>query len=217
MTDPGVKISASILSADFADLGAQVRAAEEAGCDEIHFDVMDGRFVPNLTVGKSGYRKQKIADEMNRVAEIAQKLKDEFLRAIDDDTAAFNALMACYSMPKGSKEEIAARDAAVLEKTKLCTDIPLSVLRRTIPALKCCLAAAERGNQNSLSDAGVGGVMALACAEGAYYNVLINLGGIEDEAYVKETRAEADRLMAEAREWADKVRQVLGKGLGFEA
>jgi ribulose-phosphate 3-epimerase len=46
-----IRISASLLAADFADLGAEVRAAEEAGCDEIHFDVMDGRFVPNLTIG----------------------------------------------------------------------------------------------------------------------------------------------------------------------
>ena len=176
-----------------------------------------GAMVPNLTVGKSGYRQKKLADEMNRTAGIAQKLKDEFLRAIDDDTAAFNALMACYSMPKETEEEQAARSAAMLEKTKLCTDIPLGVLGRTIPALKCCLAAAERGNQNSLSDAGVGGSMALACAEGAYYNVLINLLGIEDAEYVSETRAEADRLMAEAREWAGKVRAVIGKGLGFEA
>ena len=51
MGAPRITISASLLSADFADLGAQVRAADEAGCDEIHFDVMDGRFVPNLTIG----------------------------------------------------------------------------------------------------------------------------------------------------------------------
>ena len=46
-----IRISASILSADFGRLAEEVRAAEEAGCDEIHFDVMDGQFVPNITVG----------------------------------------------------------------------------------------------------------------------------------------------------------------------
>jgi len=176
-----------------------------------------GAMVPNLTVGKAGYRQKKLADEMNRVAGIAQKLKDEFLRAIDDDTQAFSGLMACFGMPKDTDEEQAARSAAILESTKLCIDVPLSVLEKSVPALKCCLAAAERGNQNSLSDAGVGGSMALACAEGAYYNVLINLQGLRDKQYVKQTRAEADRLMAEAREWAGKVKAVIGKGLGFEA
>ena len=46
-----INVSASVLAADFANLGRDVRAAQEAGCDEIHFDVMDGRFVPNLSVG----------------------------------------------------------------------------------------------------------------------------------------------------------------------
>ena len=86
----------------------------------------------------------------------------------------------------------------------------------TVPTLKVCLAAAERGNQNSLSDSGVGGSMALACAEGAYYNVLINLQDIEDEAYVKATRNEADGHMQQARELAETVRGVIGKGLGFK-
>jgi len=175
-----------------------------------------GAMVPNLTVGKKGYRnKPKLMDEMNETAERAQRLKDEFLRAIDDDTAAFNELFACFSLPKGTPEEEAARNAAILEKTKLCIDVPMSVLKNAAPALTCCLACAERGNQNSLSDAGVGGSMALACAEGAYYNVLINLQGIEDEAYVKATRAEADQAMDSARQLADQVRGVVGKGLGF--
>jgi len=57
--------------------------------------------------------------------------------------------------------------------------------------------------------------MALACAEGAYYNVLINLQGIEDEAYVKAIRTEADKLMDETRNLAERMRDVIGKGLGF--
>jgi len=175
-----------------------------------------GAMVPALTVGKKGYRnKSRLMQEMNDVAERAQRLKDEFLRAIDDDTAAFNQLFACFSLPKDTKEEQAARDAAILENTKRCIDVPLSVLEHTPPTLECCLAAARRGNQNSLSDAGVGGSMALACAEGAYYNVLINLQGLADQAYVSETRARADEAMAKARALATKVRKVIGKGLGF--
>ncbi len=174
-----------------------------------------GAMVPNLTVGKSGFRQKKVAAEMNEVAAEAQRLKDEFLRAIDDDTAAFNALMACFGLPKDTEEEQQARDAAMLAETKRCIDVPLSVLRNAPPTLRCCLAAAERGNQNSLSDAGVGGSMALACAEGAYYNVLINLQGIEDEQYVNATRAEADKVMDETRELAEQMRAVIGKGLGI--
>jgi len=175
-----------------------------------------GAMVPILTVGKKGYRnKSSLMKEMNEVAERAQRLKDEFLRAIDDDTAAFNRLFACFGLPKDTKEEQAARNAAIAEYTKQCIEVPLNVLENTAAALECCLSAARHGNQNCLSDAGMGGSIALAAAEGAYYNVLINLPNLEDAEYVKTTRARADEALTKTRALASKLRKVVGKGLGF--
>jgi glutamate formiminotransferase / formiminotetrahydrofolate cyclodeaminase len=172
--------------------------------------------VPNLTVGKKGYK--KVRTEMNAVAQEAQRLKDEFLRAIDDDTAAFNTLMECFGMPKATPEEQAARARAITAATIAAIDVPLATLGRTTRTLELCLAAAQRGNQNSLSDSGVGGAMALACATGAYYNVLINLKTLDLSdpalsAYAAKTRAEADAAMSATQTAADAVRAVLQAGL----
>ena len=175
-----------------------------------------GAMVPNLTVGKKGYRhKGAVMEEMNAIAAEAHRLKAAFLRAIDDDTAAFNELFACFSMPSDTEEQQQARAAAIRENTIACIDVPMSVLKNTARTLAICLAAAERGNQNSLSDAGVGGAMALACAKGAYYNVLINLQDLEHKQYVSTTRKAADGYMKQAQELAAKVEQVIGDGLGF--
>jgi glutamate formiminotransferase/formiminotetrahydrofolate cyclodeaminase len=173
--------------------------------------------VPNLTVGKKGYR--KVREEMNAVAEEAQRLKDEFLRAIDDDTAAFNHLLGCFGLPKDTPAEQAARAQAISAATVAAIDVPLATLKRTARTFALCQAVAERGNQNSLSDSGMGGAMALACATGAYYNVLINLKALDasDPAlavYAEKTRAEAGAAMSAAEAGAEAVRDVLRKGLG---
>lgn len=172
--------------------------------------------VPNLTVGKKGYK--KVRAEMNAVAEEAQQLKDEFLRAIDDDTAAFNALMECFGLPKATPEEQALRAQAITDATIAAIDVPLATLKRTTRTLQLCLAAAQRGNQNSLSDSGVGGAMALACATGAHYNVLINLKTLDlsDHAlaqYAAKTREEADAALAATQAAAEAVQAVLRAGL----
>lgn len=172
--------------------------------------------VPNLTVGKKGYK--KVRSEMNAVAEEAQRLKDEFLRAIDDDTAAFNRLMECFGLPKSTPQEQAARAQAITQATVAAIDVPLATLKRTARTIELCLAAAQRGNQNSLSDSGVGGTMGLACATGSYYNVLINLKSLDLSdpqlaTYATQTRAAAEAAMAAARDAAAQVATVIQAGL----
>ncbi len=161
--------------------------------------------VANLTVGKAGYGKVK--GEMIKVADAGQYLKDQLLRAVDDDTFAFNEVMACFGMPKGPK-----KNAAALEANKKATLVPLSVVETIPKILGIAEAVAARGNQNSLSDAGVAILSARTAASGAYYNVLINLAGIEDKSFVKEIKSRADALMKEITKRCDDLdAQVLKK------
>jgi len=166
--------------------------------------------VAALTFGKKGYTEHDA--EMEQAGIRAHALKDRLLRAMDDDTAAFDRVMAAFRLPKGTDEEKAARQAAIEEANKGATLIPLFVLEACPDLLELVNVVQERGNQSSLSDAGVGGLMARAGAQGAYYNVMINLKGIEDRAWCAEIRGRADAALALVEERAAPIEQaVLGK------
>jgi glutamate formiminotransferase/formiminotetrahydrofolate cyclodeaminase len=167
--------------------------------------------VGNLTHGKKGY--ESVREEMQIVAEKAQPLKDFFIEAIDRDTEAFNSLMAAFALPKKTDEEKRLRQEAIDSATQGATLVPFSVLEKSRAAAELALIMALKGNRNSLSDAGVAGLAAAMCAEGALYNVLINTQEMADGPFRRETRAQARQLCASVLETAAKVRAAMDKGL----
>ncbi len=167
--------------------------------------------VANLTVGKKGH--EDVSEEMKALAVAGQEHKDFFLAAVDRDTDAFNAVMAAFRLPGASAEDKAARESAVQEATKDATRVPLSVLERTIPVLALARRAAEHGNPNARSDAGVAALAARAAARGAYYNVLINLKSIRDAGWTQETLAQANEALARAEHAAAEIETRVGEEL----
>jgi glutamate formiminotransferase/formiminotetrahydrofolate cyclodeaminase len=169
--------------------------------------------VGNLTVGKKKYA--GVQDRVKDLAERAQELKDHFLAAIDADTDAFNEVMACFGMPKTTEAQQHARDLAIAAATREATRVPLGVLAAVPEVLDLAAEIGEIGNQNSLSDAGVAVLTALTGAEGAYYNVLINLDGLrgldqsEEPDFVANTRGEAAGIMARCEEKATSARRAI--------
>ncbi len=169
--------------------------------------------VGNLTVGKKKYAAAQ--DRVKEIAEEAQDLKDFFLDAIDADTDAFNKVMDCFGMPKTTKVQVLARNLAIAETTRGATRVPFSVLERVPGLLDLADEIGRIGNQNSLSDAGVAVLTALSGAEGAYYNVLINLAGLadmdqsEEPDYLAGTRRTAAALMSTCEEKAAAARQTI--------
>lgn len=134
--------------------------------------------VGNLSVGKKKYA--KVQDRVKEIAELGQALKDFFLQAIDDDTNSFNAVMDCFGMPKKTEAQQKKRDLAIAEATRGATRVPAAVLDRIPELLDLADEIGRIGNAASLSDAGVAVLTALTAAEGAYYNVLINLEGLKE-------------------------------------
>jgi glutamate formiminotransferase / formiminotetrahydrofolate cyclodeaminase len=164
--------------------------------------------VANLTVGKKGY--ENAWDSMSDLAVQAQDVKARLVRAVDEDTQAFNAVMAAMKLPKGTAEEKAARDAAIQEGNKQAALVPLETARACLQALKLA-GQAVSGNRNSASDAGVAALMAVAGLHGAALNVLINLGAIHDAGFVATMKKEVASLRAEADRLRDQVVDAVEK------
>jgi glutamate formiminotransferase/formiminotetrahydrofolate cyclodeaminase len=168
--------------------------------------------VANLTHGKSDYK--AVWDEVVEIADKAQSLKDFFVKAVDRDSEAFDAVMKAMRLPKKSDEEKAARDAAILEAGKGAVMVPMEVLRKAPEVLELAKRIAEIGNVNSISDAGVAAQCGLTCAVGASYNVLVNLPAIEDEKFCKDASSEAAKLRREVETIAAEVDKLILSKIG---
>lgn len=159
--------------------------------------------VANLTVGKKGY--EDAWKDLDDLSVRAQDVKARLLEAVDRDTEAFNGVLAAQKLPKSTDAEKAARAEAIQEGYRGASMVPLETAKACLEALRACDLAASLGNRNSVTDAGVGALLAAAGAEGAVLNVLINLGSIEDAAWTANLRSEAEALTAEARILCDRV------------
>lgn len=164
-----------------------------------------------LTFGKKGYEDHFA--ESDEIAVQSQELKDEFLFLVDEDTESFNQVIAAMRLAKKTDEQKAVRDAAILEASKYSAEVPLRVMNAALKAMKLAARIAEIGNENSLSDAGVAILQSQACLEGAGMNVLINLQGLDDPAFVENMEAQVADLRSECSALASKTLAEIDKRL----
>jgi len=146
-----------------------------------------------LTAGKKGYEEyaEECAASQAQIGETAKRLKD----LVDEDTAAFNELMAAFKMPKKTDEQKAARKEAIQRATKQATNTPLEVAELCRETLRRAPRLAEIGNKNAISDVGVGALLLTNAVNGALLNVAINLPGIKDEAFVNAIKTKREILL----------------------
>lgn len=163
--------------------------------------------VANLSSHKRGWddRWETFSD----MAEIGQRLKDALLHKVDEDTAAFNAIMNAMSLPKSNENERVLRKKAMAEATKLAIEVPLSTMRLALESFDIIQKMAEIGNPNSVSDAGVGALCARAAVRGAYLNVKINASGFEDKNYIDMVINEAQEILVKAEKLEDEILRVV--------
>ncbi|MFH0882561.1 MAG: glutamate formimidoyltransferase [bacterium] len=159
--------------------------------------------VGNLTHGKLEY--EKAWDDVEQAAVKGQELKDRLLKAIDDDTEAFNGVMAAMRLPKKTDEQIAERSAALDEANKSATLVPYSVCEASLATFDLIDVMVEKGNPNSISDTGVAAYCAHAAVHGAALNVRINLPGIQDQTFVSKMLNGVAKMTAETDKRLKKV------------
>jgi len=156
-----------------------------------------GTMVANLSSHKAGWDDRW--EEFSDWADRGQILLSELLHLVDEDTAAFNRIMAVFAMPKSTDEEKAARSEALQAATLYATQVPLRTMKAASKVFDIVEAMAAEGNPNSVSDAGVGALAARSAVLGACLNVKINAAGLKDRAAADALVAEAEALAAEAR------------------
>ena len=155
-----------------------------------------GTMVANLSSHKPGWDDRW--KEFSDYAEQGQAVMKELLALVDEDTAAFNKIMAAFGLPKGTPQEQEARAAAVEEATLYATQVPLKTMKASVKTFPLLKAMAEHGNPNSVSDAGVGALAARSAVLGAMLNVRINAAGLKDRETAEKLLDEADTIAAEA-------------------
>ena len=196
----------------FADETASESPAPGGGSISAYMGVLGislATMVANLSSHKPGWDERW--EEFSDWAEKGQALKDELLFLVDEDTNSFNKIMDAFRLPKSNEEEKATRSAAIEEATKYAIEIPLRVMKKSLAAMEIIEAMAETGNPNSVSDAGVGALATRSAVMGAFLNVKINAGGLQDKTFVKKVMNEGAEIEQKARETEEKILEIVNR------
>jgi glutamate formiminotransferase/formiminotetrahydrofolate cyclodeaminase len=152
--------------------------------------------VANLSAHKAGWDDRW--EEFSDVAEKGQRLKDELLHLVDEDTKAFNKIMDAFSLPKNTDVDKLKRGQAIQDATKFAIEVPLQTMKTSFEIFDLCEAMLNNGNPNSKSDALVGVLCARTAVLGAFFNVRINCESCKDKTFVEKIMAEAEDIKTQA-------------------
>jgi glutamate formiminotransferase/formiminotetrahydrofolate cyclodeaminase len=156
-----------------------------------------GTMVANLSSHKRGWDDRW--EEFSDWAEKGKFYYNTLLACVDEDTQAFNQVMEAFGLPKATNDEKSIRKAAIQEATLHAMLVPLKVMQLACDSMEVMLAMSQIGNPNSVSDAAVGAICARAAVRGAWLNVKINAGGLDDKEKVEDILAEAAEIAAKAQ------------------
>jgi glutamate formiminotransferase/formiminotetrahydrofolate cyclodeaminase len=163
--------------------------------------------VCNLTIGKRKY--QEVEEELKGVLAQVEKTREELKDLVIKDSESYQSVMDARKLTQHTDIEEQRRKGAIQEATKQAASVPLRIMEKSLEILNLSKTVAEKGNVNAVSDAGVAALMAHAAIMGAGYNVKINLGSIEDEKFVKETKKTLEEIENKAESLNQEVKRMV--------
>lgn len=167
--------------------------------------------VCNLTIGKKNY--EAVSAEHEAMLEQSEKLRRRVMGMVKADIEVFEQVMAAYGMPKDTEAQREARAEAIQTALKAATDVPLECARACAEIVRLCRPLAEKGNKNVVSDAGVAVLAAYAALRSAALNVYINIGGIKDEAFVKDRERQLNEVLSGLDNLTEEVYRIVRERL----
>jgi glutamate formiminotransferase/formiminotetrahydrofolate cyclodeaminase len=200
---------------DFADETASESPAPGGGSISAYMGALGAALatmVANLSSHKAGWDDRW--EEFSEWAVRGQKIKDELLNLVDEDTNAFNGIMEAFGLPKTTEAEKAARSQAIEEATRYATEVPFRTMQSAFDSFEVVKAMAENGNPNSVSDAGVGALCVSSAVMGAFLNVKINAAGLKDRAYAEQVVAEGTEIERRAISLESEIMSIVNQKIG---
>ena len=159
--------------------------------------------VGGLTQGRKKYA--EYAEHAAEVEKKGNELKTRLLDVMDRDTEAFNVVSAAFGMPKATDEEKAARSAAIQKGLEGCTATPFEMMELSCKALEMTHELLGKTNDSAASDLGVAALSLRAGIQGAWLNVLINIGSLKNKDLAADYKKKGEEMLAKALPLADKI------------
>ncbi|MBK7374078.1 MAG: glutamate formimidoyltransferase [Chitinophagaceae bacterium] len=206
----------SMTLTDFANETASESPAPGGGSISAYVGALGislGTMVANLSSHKKGWDDRW--KEFSDWAEKGEYYKNELVKLVDADTAAFNKIMQAFALPKATPEEKAARKQAIQEATKYAIEIPFRVMQTAYESMEVIKAMVIEGNPNSVTDAGVGALCARSAVIGAYMNVRINATGYDDKAFVTDIIAKGKEIESRAIALEAEIIKLVNEKIGI--
>ena len=205
---------AELKTAEFVDLLASDAPAPGGGSAAALEGALGAALtamVCGLTVGKKKYAEfQELAEEAQKKA---TDLKARFVDVMDRDTEAFNVVSAAFGMPKETDEEKAARSAAIQKGLEGCTKTPFEMMELAVETLELTASILGKSNDSAASDLGVSALSLRSAIQGAWLNVLINIGSLKNKELAEDYRAKGEALLAKALPLADQIYDTVVKSM----